>query len=424
MFKKLLLSLVFLLLAGVFSDSFAAFNLKQPQNGFAKGEIIVQLKPQENFDQFLRLNEKFGLRLKEKLLLPETFTLRVPEGQEELLSKVLSKSPLVEYAEPNFEAVALETTNDPSLSSQWGMFKIQAAASGSSAWNITHGLQIVKIAIVDTGIDKDHEDLAGKTVAWIDFTGSPNDDDIYGHGTHVAGIAAAATNNNVGVAGVGYDSTLMSVKVLNDSGSGYYSWVANGIKWSADNGAKVMNMSLGGSGGSTTLKNAVDYAWNKGVVIVAAAGNSGNSSPTYPAYYPNVIAVAATDQNDNKASWSSYGKWVDVAAPGVNILSTMPNHTNAIGILNYGYLNGTSMATPHVAGLAGLLWATSYGTSNTSVRSRIESTADSISGTGTYWVNGRINAYNAVSASSVSPTPTPTPTPTPKPGRRWGNWRF
>lgn len=419
MFKKLLLSLVFLLLAGVFSYSYAAFRFDQPINGFSKGEIIIQLKQGTNFDRFFKDNERLGLKLKEKLLLPETFTLHVPEGQEELLSKVLSKSPLVGYAEPNFEAVALETTNDPQLSNQWGMFKIQAADNSSlSAWNIIHGLQTVKIAIVDTGIDKDHEDLAGKTalVDRINFTTSPTDDDLFGHGTHVAGIAAAMTNNGIGVAGVGYDTSLMSVKVLDDDGYGYYSWVANGIKWAADKGATVINMSLGGSGSSSTLQNAVNYAWNKGVVIVAAAGNSGNSSPTYPAYYPNVIAVAATDSNDVKASWSSFGKWVDVAAPGVDIFSTFPNHPYTINKgLGYDLGSGTSMSTPFVSGLAGLLWATNYGTSNTAVRSRIESTADKIAGTGTYWSSGRINAYKAVDETVSSPTPTPTK----KPRGRW-----
>jgi hypothetical protein len=151
------------------------------------------------------------------------------------------------------------------------------------------------------------------------------------------------------------------------------------------------------------LQNAVNYAWNKGVVVVAAAGNNGNTARVYPAYYANCIAVAATDQNDAKASFSTYGSWVDVAAPGVSIYSTLPNHTNSIGTMNYRYLSGTSMATPHVAGLAGLLWATSYGTSNTSVRSRIESTADAIAGTGTYWQYGRINAYKAVTVDTTPP---------------------
>ncbi|GAI46832.1 unnamed protein product, partial [marine sediment metagenome] len=147
----------------------------------------------------------------------------------------------------------------------------------------------------------------------------------------------------------GYNSSLMNVKVLGDDGCGYYSWVAQGIIWAANNGADVINLSLSGSSFSSTLQQAVDYAWNHGVVVVAAAGNDGSSNRLYPAYYDNCIAVAATDANDNLASWSNYGSWVDVAAPG-SAYSTKPNG-------QYGYMAGTSMASPHVAGLAGLVFS-------------------------------------------------------------------
>ena len=146
------------------------------------------------------------------------------------------------------------------------------------------------------------------------------------------------------------------------------------------------------------MENAVNYAWNKGVVLACAGGNDGNTRPTYPAKYDRCIAVAATDANDRKASFSSYGiKWMDVAAPGVEIYSTFPNHPYALNKApGYDYGNGTSMSAPHVAGLAALLWSTSYGTSNQAVRQRIESTADRVAGTGSYWVYGRINACKAV----------------------------
>lgn len=216
----------------------------------------------------------------------------------------------------------------------------------------------------------------------------------------MAGSAAALTNNGIGVAGTCPNCVLYNVKVLADNGSGAWSWIANGITWATDNGAKVINMSLGGSSGSSTVESAVNYAWGKGVVLVADAGNSGTSSPFYPAYYTNVIAVAATDQNDNKASFSNYGTWVDIAAPGVSILSTAPDHPNKIWgkAVKYGTLSGTSMASPHVAGAAGLVWSTGICfTDNSCVRNRIETNADQITGTGTYWVNGRLNAYRAVS---------------------------
>lgn len=378
------------------------------------GQILVKFKqaiPESTTE--LKV-DGYSAKIKSRLDRINTLILSVPEAQQDAIISAFSRLPTVEFAEPDYIAHAFSTTNDPSLSQQWGMFKIQAAnSSGTSAWDTTTGNSTVKIAILDTGIDQDHVDLSAKVVANQNFTDSPTPEDFYGHGTHVAGIAAAITNNSTGVAGVGYNSSLMNVKVLNDSGSGAYSWIASGITWATDNGAKVINMSLGGSSGSATLQNAINYAVSNGVVVVAAAGNSGSSARSYPAYYSNVIATAATDTNDNKASWSNYGSWVDVAAPGVDNYSTMPNHANTIGPTNYGSLSGTSMATPHVAGLAGLVWATGICSTNSCVRSQIENNADNISGTGFYWTYGRINAYKAVGGAAPSPTPTPSPTPSP-----------
>lgn len=330
--------------------------------------------------------------------------VKIPAGKVKEKVDAYRSEKAVAFAEPDYLAYALGETNDTDFLRQWGLPNIQA----QQAWDVTTGKSSVKIAILDTGVDQDHEDLAAKIVENQNFTTSSTVDDRYGHGTHVAGIAAAATNNATGVAGVGYDCTIMNVKVLGDNGSGDYSWIAYGITWAANNGANVINMSLGGKDDSFVLQEAVDYAWSKGVVVVAASGNNGNSSRSYPAYYSNCIAVAATDSSDAKASFSNYGNWVDVAAPGVNIYSTTPNHVNVLhtdnGIpFNYGSLNGTSMATPFVAGEAALIWSTSYGTSNRSVRSRIESTSDPV---GKMWLNysiKRINAYNAV--ASAAPTP-------------------
>jgi len=313
----------------------------------------------------------------------------VPAGTVPAKVAAYGRSAHVQYAEPDYIANAVGKPTPPPtvgadlyLSTQWGMTMVHAP----EAWIVTKGLSSVKIAILDTGIDQNHPDLASKIVAQKNFTGKGTPDDRYGHGTHVAGIAAAITNNGIGVAGLGYNSSLMNGKVLSDSGSGYYSWIASGITWAADNGAKVINMSLGGSAEDLTLASAVDYAWSKGVVVVAAAGNNGNSSKFYPASYENCIAVAATDRSDVKASWSNYGSdWVDVAAPGVDIYSTL----NTGG---YGSMSGTSMASPHVAGLAALVWATGYGTSNASVKSRIEGAV----GSSQLWRYGRINALTAV----------------------------
>jgi len=368
--------------------------------GHAPDRILVKFQPGTPDAAKANVYQRLGGKVIGVISGIDVLVVSVPQNQAAEKARAYGAERNVEFAEPDYVATAIFEPNDTYFANQWGMRKIQAP----EAWSVTAGSSDVKIAILDTGIDQNHQDLASKIVASQNFTTSSTVDDLYGHGTHCAGIAAAITNNGIGVAGVGFNTSLMNVKVLDDTGSGYYSWIANGITWATNNGAKVISMSLGGSSGSSTLESAVNYAWNNGVVVVAAAGNNGNTAPVYPAYYANCIAVAATDQNDAKASFSTYGSWVDVAAPGVSIYSTMPNHSNSIGLTNYGSLSGTSMATPHVAGLAGLVWSTtSYGTSNTSVRSRIESTADAIAGTGTYWQYGRINAYKAVAPAAPQP---------------------
>ncbi|MCL4418616.1 S8 family peptidase [Patescibacteria group bacterium] len=360
--------------------------------------------------------KNIGVLRKDRLRADDTFALTISRGKTSDLISRAAKDKNIEYVEEDHVAKSLEVPNDPYFPNQWGLSVIKAP----SAWNTTHGSGSVAIAIVDTGIDGSHPDLSSKITSSVDCTisascieVSPVDDN--GHGTHVAGIAGAITNNSIGVAGTGYSTNLISVKVLDSSGSGYYSWVANGIIWAADHGAKVINLSLGGTSSSFTLSNAVSYAWGKGVVIAAAAGNNNSTQPLYPAYYSQVLSTAATDQNDQKARFSNYGRWVKIAAPGVDIFSTYNNG-------DYTTLSGTSMATPFVSGLAGLVFGDHPTWTNTQVRNKLEASADKISGTGFYWQYGRINACAAVDCNaSVTPTPTsaptstPTPTPTPTP---------
>lgn len=292
--------------------------------------------------------------------------------------------PNVEFAEPNFIARASHVPNDPSYSQQYGLGKMNCPA----AWDLTTGDPGVVIAIVDTGVQLNHPDLAAKIVPGYDFVnGDTSADDDEGHGTHCAGIAAAITNNGVGIAGVGYHCKIMPVKVLDSQGSGSYSDVADGITWAADNGAKVISLSLGGPSASATLEAAINYAWNRGAVVVAAAGNSNTSAPAYPAYYANAIAVGSTDQADQRSPFSNFGNWVDVAAPGSQIYSTYVGG-------GYQTLSGTSMACPGVAGLAGLAWSHGGGSvSNSNIRSAIESTCDNV---GSWLAFGRVNAANAL----------------------------
>src|SRR3990172_11420031 len=369
--------------------------------------VIVKFRPLVSNTYKNNLVLGRGGIISENLSLKDTYVVRVPKREGALFANSISKNLLVEYAEEDFVAQAFEVPNDPQYASQWGLAKIQAPG----AWDTTHGGS-VDIAIVDTGVNSSHPDLAGRIVASVNCTISSScpsftTSDPDGHGTHVAGIAGAITNNVVGVAGTSWEGKLMSVKSLDDNGSGYYSWVANGIYWAANNGAEVINLSLGGSSSSSTLQNAVDYAWGKGVVVVAAAGNSGSSFRTYPAYYTNTIATAATDASDKRANFSNYGSWVDVAAPGVSILSTYEG--------GYDYLSGTSMSTPFVSGLAALLKGQNPSWSNSHIRNQIESTADKIAGTGSYWAKGRINACSAVGCGVIAPTLVPTVTPTPIP---------
>jgi thermitase len=392
-------TIVALVIAVLLISSFPTIVFAAPPNSpasdFSSQQILVKFKPGTSLPEVAQIHRQLGGQVKETIPGIGVQVVTVPKGQEKAKAKAYSANAKVAYAEPDFLAQALGSPNDSFFTSQWGLTKVGAP----QAWDVTTGSPSINIAILDTGVDVDHPDLANKIVDNRNFTTSNTTDDIYGHGTHVAGIAAANTNNGIGVAGLGYSCSIINVKVLGDDGMGYWSWIAQGIIWAADNGAKVINLSLGDSSNSSTVEDAINYAWNNGVVVVAAAGNDGNSNPFYPAYYPNCIAVAATDANDAKTSWSNYGDWVDVGAPGDNILSTW-------GHKYYGSMSGTSMASPHVAGLAALLFATVSDTNgdgklNDEVRSRIEATCDDIGVIGIG--HGRINAARAVVSVPVLP---------------------
>jgi thermitase len=267
--------------------------------------------------------------------------------------------------------------DDSYLVEGWGVSKIEAP----QAWQITRGNKSVVVAVLDTGINEDNPDLAGRVVAEVNFSNSPTCDDLYGHGTHMAGI----------IVSVAPGCRLMNVKVADDTGKCEPSVVAEGIVWAVDHGAEVINMSLAMTA-SPDLQKAVDYAWDHGVVLVAAAGNKGTSEPSYPAYYSDCIAVAGTNENDSLALLSSYGDWVDVAAPGFNIYSELPDN-------QYGYKTGTSAAAAHVSGVAALVFSVASdtngdGTVNDEVRWAIENSCTPITVDGVG--HGLVNAFEAV----------------------------
>jgi thermitase len=280
---------------------------------------------------------------------------------------------------------ATYSLDDSYLAERWGVSKIEAP----QAWQITRGDQSIIVAVLDTGIDKDNQDLAGKVVAEVNFTDSPTSDDLYGHGTHMAGTIAA----------IAPACRLMNVKVADDVGRCEPSVVARGIIWAVDHGAKVINLSLSMTA-SPDLEEAVNYAWSQGAIIIAAAGNKDTSEPSYPAYYGNCLAVAGTNENDSLALLSSYGDWVDVAAPGFNIYSELPQN-------QYGYKTGTSAAAAHVSGVAALIFSVAEDTNgdgavNDEVRWDIETSCTSIAADG--MGHGLVNAFQAVT-ETISSSP-------------------
>lgn len=388
-----------------------------PESSPDAGQIMVKFRDNAAAPGLLRQK---GLNSSATIGSTGAVLVKAPRGKKAQLIQELSSNPDVEYAEP--DEVVTAATGDPYFERQYALHNLgqsftdtantetvpagtkDADVDAVAAWDITRGSG-TKVAIIDSGVAVDHEDISHKVVARANFSDTiihePADYDRYGHGTHVAGIVAAE-HNSAGVAGVCPDCTILDVKVLNDAGAGSSSAVAAGIDWAVANGAKVINMSLGQSVPSLTLEAAIKNAWNNGVVLVAAAGNAGTQAPIYPAAYPKVIAVAATDNKDVIAPFSTHGEWVDVAAPGVDIYSTFPNHDFVLGLQNgrhkgYDLASGTSMASPIVAGVAALVWSSHPDTTNKSVREDIESTADPIEGTGTYWEHGRVDADDAVS---------------------------
>lgn len=355
--------------------------------------------------------------------------IKLPPGKaKDIGTTLLAAHPLIEYVQPNhIRHTFLQSTNDPSLANQWALQTVQAVQAWSLVPNqyltaATAGTNRIKVAVLDTGADCSHPDfinaggsstdsaLGGQFLfsasrAYVATTkASPacSWQDDYGHGTHVAGIIAAATQNATGVASLGYPVQLVIMKVLDSNGSGSDSTIANGIMGATDAGAQVISISVGGPGYSQALQDAITYAWQRNVLVVAASGNSNTSSLTFPAGAQFAMGVAATDSGNNRGSFSNFGPSVDIAAPGVGILSTLPTYGNAMGGTGYGNLTGTSMATPFVSALAGLIALASPATTAAAIAERIQQAAMSSNGNGGWDQNlgyGIINASNAVSGN-------------------------
>ena len=366
---------------------------------YAAGELLVTYEGEASEQDVDEAIEESDARVEEELPAPDAQLLSFPEARDETTEvarekelreakEILERDPDVKYVDYNYLLLPAFAPDDPGFAGelageQWNLHKIGAPA----AWDTVMGKR-ARVAVVDSGIAADHPDLSGKIAAQKDMVDNDSvAEDSVGHGTHVAGTVAAATNNGEGVAAVCPSCKLLVARSGDEDGI-LSSDVVQGIYWSVDNRAKVINLSLGSYGNSRILEHAVNYAWQHGVVVVAAAGNDNTDRPSYPAAYVKVISVAATDAADEKAPFSNYGK-VDVAAPGVKILSTIPGG-------GYEAWDGTSMASPHVAALAGLLAA--QGRTATEIRRRIEKTAVDLGAPGKdeHYGWGRIDAQRAV----------------------------
>ncbi|MBW2046218.1 MAG: S8 family serine peptidase [Deltaproteobacteria bacterium] len=384
-----------------------------------KKQLSCQIETLELLIARLEQRKQNAPRNMETPQLDTIYTLECPESTDiTSMAQEYDQIPSVEYAEPDYILRLFMVPDDPMYVDQWAHQTIQS----EQAWDITTANNII-IAFIDSGIDYTHEDLVDNM--WInsgeilgneiDDDGNGYIDDYYGydatgggldgqpyddigHGTHCAGIAAAVTNNATGVAGVCPNAKLMAIKLFNILGIARTEHAAQSFKYAADQGADIISNSWGSSGYSLTIKHATDYAFSRGCFVVAAAGNYDDETFRYPAAYENVVAVAATDSNDQKTSFSTYGSWVDVSAPGDSIVSTFRTQLYVIG-------SGTSMACPHVAGLAALI-KSKYPTADPEmILSYIKGGADPIDSLNPGYEGllgaGRINLYKSLTVEGV-----------------------
>ena len=454
--RSVLISLTLLLLHFLIvscgDDRQSPRNISQKAT-FAPGRILIKFRPGATDISLPAKAEDFDLR-PSGVTCGSVHVYRVRPGTELRAAETFALDPAVEYAEPDYlifaaqartkigshpfqagynarsdeskrlltsSLTAADAPNDPLFDKQWALAKLRATA----AWKVSSGREVT-IAVIDSGVDLDHPELAGRILKGYDFVnGDAEPDDDYGHGTQVAGVAAAAANNDDGIAGLAWDAKIMPVKVLDDRGRGMSSNLTCALYWAADKGADILNISIISFGPSLGMQSAINYATNAGVLIFAAAGNlfEDGNPVTYPAAHEGVIAVAATDRDDDHAWFSSAGSFVDIAAPGVGIFSPFPPSHD-----EYRSVHGTSLATPHGAGLAALVLSVAHGLTPEQVETIIKESAVDLGAPGQddRFGHGRIDAAAAMyltlsslpsrlflpAAQFPSPTPTVTPTPT------------
>ena len=374
-----------------------------PASASVPDHILVQHRVGANVGDDQRSLESRGAHLLSHHAGSRISVLSVDPSSRDQMIRDLEASGQFSFVEPDYLAVPLVVPNDPDYAQEWHLQTIQAP----SAWDVTTGSTSVPIAMIDSGVDPTHPDLASKLIpGWSFLTGTTDTHDVLGHGTETAGTAAAIGNNAVGVAGVAWQNPIMPLVVLNSSDWATYSDIANAIMYAADHGVRIVNISIGGTSSSSTMQTAVDYAWNKGTVVFAAAGNYSSSTPIYPAGCTNVVAVGATDSNDTLASFSNYGSYIDLTAPGVNIVTTMAGG-------GYGGVSGTSFSSPIAAGIAALVLSRNPSLSAQQLVTLLEQNSDDLGAPGYDQIFGwgRVNASRAVVAAGGGTT-TPPPTVT------------
>ncbi|MDN4592896.1 S8 family peptidase [Polycladomyces subterraneus] len=401
MSKKWMITLIFVTVLWMWIQPMASSPVYSQSGGHPDSqeteELIVGFRDDTSVDTAFDVHRKMGMQVVKSVRGPLRFDVVKVKGKTvEEAVQMYRRMPGVAYAEPNavfrlqdyFPGYPVYPKDPYYITGQWGVKQVWA----DIAWDKARSSSRTVVAVLDSGVDDTHSELSGKVIKGYDYVNkdtNPMDDDTQfgGHGTQMAGIIAAQTDNLSGIAGMAPYAKILAIKVCGRDGTCSIANIAQGIQYAVNHGAGVINMSFYGYQSSTTLSNAVNYAYSKGVVMVASAGNDGKNRVTWPCYYSQVVCVGATDMDDKKASFSNYGIWVDVAAPGVDIETTRRGG-------GYGYASGTSPAAALVSGEAALLKA--QGRSYANVISAITKTTDAVPGMGTYWRYGRINAYRAV----------------------------
>ena len=363
-------------------------------SAYATNRILIQPRAglsAENLAKILNVHQGRSRRIGKSNL----HVVDLPDGSANAVAKMLERHPQLKMVELDRVVLSSALPNDPYLGSEWHVNKVNAQAAWDTAIGMGNG---VKIAILDSGVDPSHPDLVGNLIAGYNFMdGNSNTSDTCGHGTAVAGTAAAVSNNSSGVAGIAGKAKIMSVKIAaydNSAGGcyAYYSTITSGINYAADNGARVINVSYVGIAASQAILSAAQYAKSKGSLVFASAGNNGRDEGLTPT--AALVIVSATDENDNLPNWSSYGSFVTISAPGTNIWTT----NNGGG---YGQWNGTSFSSPLTAGVASLMMSANLSLDNLTVESLLYSTSTDLGAPGrdVYFGYGRVNAAAAVQAA-------------------------